>query len=56
MSRSKFLELVDDGRMPSPIAIDGVRVWDRLDLDAAFDEIKAKPDRADSFEQILGPR
>jgi hypothetical protein len=31
-----------------------VRVWDRLDLDAAFDEIKAVPDRIDSFEQILG--
>ena len=30
MSRSKFLELVGQGRLPKPKIIDGVRVWDRL--------------------------
>jgi hypothetical protein len=36
MSRSKFLELVEQGRLPKPKIIDGIRVWDRLGLEAAF--------------------
>ncbi len=39
MSRSKFLELVDDGRMPKSIHLDGIALWDRLALDVAFDEL-----------------
>jgi hypothetical protein len=42
MSRTKFLELVDSGRLPKPKIIDGIRVWDRLALDAAFNDF---PDR-----------
>ena len=34
--QTKFLELVADGRMPKPKRIDGVVVWDRLQLDTAF--------------------
>jgi hypothetical protein len=45
MSRSKFLELVEAQRLPKPKIIDGVRVWDRLALDAAFNGF---PDRAES--------
>ena len=44
MSRSKFLELVKQERLPTPKIIDGVRVWDRLALDAAFNDF---PDRGD---------
>jgi predicted DNA-binding transcriptional regulator AlpA len=54
MGKTKFLQLVDEGRMPKPLCIDGVRVWDRIDLDAAFDEIKRAPDRVNSFDVILG--
>jgi Phage integrase family len=36
MSRTKFRELVDDGPMPKPLCIDGIRVWDRLDEAFAF--------------------
>ena len=36
---SKFDVLVSDGRMPKPKKIDGRRVWDRLALDRAFDEL-----------------
>lgn len=36
LGRTKFLELVADGRLPQPIKIDGARVWDRLELEAAF--------------------
>jgi hypothetical protein len=43
MGRSKFLELVEDGRLQKPRAIDGMRVWDRLALDAAFNDF---PDRS----------
>jgi len=39
MSRSKFLELVEQGRLPKPKIIDGIRVWDRLAVDAAFKTI-----------------
>jgi predicted DNA-binding transcriptional regulator AlpA len=54
MSRSKFLELVESGKLPRPIAIDAMRVWDRIELDAAFDAIKAEPERTNSFDAILG--
>lgn len=54
MSKTKFLELVDSGRMPTPLTIDGIRVWDRLDLDAVFEEIKTAPDRVNSFDLIMG--
>lgn len=33
---TKFDQMVEDGRMPSPKRIDGRRVWDRLRLDSAF--------------------
>lgn len=40
MSLSKFLKLVEDGRMPQPTRIDGMVSWDRLDLDVAYDKLK----------------
>jgi predicted DNA-binding transcriptional regulator AlpA len=40
--RTKFLEMVEDGRMPPPIDIDGSPRWDRMDLDAAFDDLKER--------------
>jgi len=40
--RTKFLEMVDDGRMPKPIDVDGNPRWDRVDLDAAFDDLKER--------------
>lgn len=39
ISASKFEQLVKDGRMPPPREIDGCRVWDRMSLDAAFDDL-----------------
>jgi predicted DNA-binding transcriptional regulator AlpA len=38
--RTKFLEMVRDGRMPQPIYIDDNPRWDRRDLDAAWDDLK----------------
>lgn len=48
--RTKFLEMVDDGRMPKGKMVDGCRVWDRFRLDEAFE---ALPD-SDGNSQILG--
>lgn len=39
MSRSKFLELVKAGTFPYPITIDGMRLWDRLSLEAAVNDL-----------------
>lgn len=62
MSRSKFLELVSDGRLPKPKIVDSMAIWDRLALDSAFDDF---PERSDSdnftgcrnsFDEVLrGP-
>jgi predicted DNA-binding transcriptional regulator AlpA len=52
MSRSKFLELVEAHRLPRPKVIDGMRVWDRLALDAAFNDF---PDRGDN-DSLTGRR
>ena len=40
--RTKFLELVDDGRMPKPVDVDGYPRWDRVELDAAFEDLKER--------------
>jgi len=47
LSASKFDELVDDGRMPRPVRIDGCVRWDRQALDDAFDALS---DQAESVE------
>lgn len=39
MSTTKFDQLVKDGRMPEPIRIDGIVIWDIRKLDAAFDDL-----------------
>jgi hypothetical protein len=31
--------MVKDGRMPPPKMVDGARVWDRIALDVAFDDL-----------------
>ena len=40
MSRASFLRLVEDGVMPVPVRVKGMTMWDRYDLDAAFDDLK----------------
>jgi hypothetical protein len=59
MSRSKFLELVDAERLPRAKIIDGIRVWDRLALDAAFNDFLDRSDddtlagRRNTFDDAL---
>jgi predicted DNA-binding transcriptional regulator AlpA len=54
MGKTKFLELVDKGVIPRAIDIDGIRIWDRFDLDAVLEAAKenATSDR-NSFDKIL---
>jgi predicted DNA-binding transcriptional regulator AlpA len=37
---TKFSDMVADGRMPLPVDIDGSPRWDRLELDAAVENLK----------------
>lgn len=39
LGRTKFLEMVTDGRMPKGKLVDSCRVWDRFQLDEAFDAL-----------------
>jgi hypothetical protein len=59
MSRSKFLELVESRRLPAPKIVDGIRVWDRLALDAAFADFPERGEddnlaRRNTFDDVLG--
>ena len=50
LGRTKFLELVEDGRMPKPVRIEEeLPRWDRFDLDAAMHDLKQK--RRDPLER-----
>lgn len=42
MAVSTFFELVEDGLLPRGVEVKGMKMWDRHDLDAAFDELKAR--------------
>lgn len=44
ISATKFDELVAAGRMPQPRRIDGRKVWDRLELDDAFEALPHEDD------------
>jgi predicted DNA-binding transcriptional regulator AlpA len=48
---TKFDELVDDGRMPKPLRIDGRVLWDRFALDAAFDALSDQAGRASAWDE-----
>lgn len=53
MSRTKFLELVEDGRLPKPTRIDGMCLWCRIDLEAAFRSF-VNDESPNSFDQTFG--
>lgn len=42
VSVTKFLEMVGDKRMPTPVRIDRRTIWDIRALDAAFDALREK--------------
>jgi len=42
ISRTKFLDWVERGLMPQAKRIDGVVVWDRVEIDLAFEELSSE--------------
>ena len=52
VSPTLFDEMVADGRMPSPKIINSRRVWDRRELDVAFDAIPRREER-DPWDCLL---
>jgi hypothetical protein len=55
LGQTKFLELVEVGRLPAGIKIDGITCWDRIDLDSAFEDLKAAAgEKPNSFDAVLG--
>lgn len=41
---TKFDQMVADGRMPPPKKIDGRKVWDRAEIDRAFEALPSESD------------
>ena len=57
MSTSKFLELVDQGRLPKGKKLDGIVFWVRRTLDEFLDSYEGESDAAavdDKWKRILG--
>jgi hypothetical protein len=54
MSTSSFLRLVGTS-LPNGVPIGGMIIWDRLDLDAAFENLKnPEPQSENTMHKILG--
>ena len=55
MSTSSFLRLVEEEVMPKPVRIKGLVTWDRLELDAAFDNLKGQEENSgNTMHRLLG--
>jgi predicted DNA-binding transcriptional regulator AlpA len=55
MSRSTFLGLVKEGKMPKPIKIGAMTTWDRYDIDDAFEDFKRGVEPSgNTIHKILG--
>jgi predicted DNA-binding transcriptional regulator AlpA len=53
ISRTKFDELVKDGRMPQPHLVDGRRLWDRREVEECFDMLpRAAASEIDPWRQM----
>jgi hypothetical protein len=50
ISRSKFDQMLADGRMPAPRRIDGRKVWDIRSLDIAFDQLPTEDSQGQGWE------
>lgn len=48
--------MVDDGRMPKPRLINNRKVWDRRELDIAFDRLPNEVDPEDEANPFDGVR
>ncbi|MDX0836931.1 hypothetical protein GOD90_24320 [Sinorhizobium medicae] len=56
VSPSKFDQMVADRRMPRPKRIDGRTVWDRYQLDSAFDDLPSEKSGIEAQLEASGKR
>lgn len=56
VSPAKFDQLVADKRMPRPKRVDGRTIWDRFQLDAAFDDLPTEKTGIEARLEASGPR
>jgi predicted DNA-binding transcriptional regulator AlpA len=55
MGKSKFLDMVAQGRLSKPIPVDAMKIWDRYDLDADIERLKTQDDeRPNPIEEHYG--
>jgi predicted DNA-binding transcriptional regulator AlpA len=57
MSETTFLALVEEGQLPKPLHIKGMRIWDRYELDLWFERFKPEPDKPrqrNTFDERYG--
>jgi predicted DNA-binding transcriptional regulator AlpA len=57
MSTSQFLKMVEARELPAPIKVHAMAIWDRLELDAAIEDWRARQDepaRRNTFLSALG--
>lgn len=57
MSETSFLALVADGLLPKPKRVKGMAIWDRLELDAAFEALTQTDEpkrRRNTVNEALG--
>ena len=53
VSATKFDDWVARGLMPQPKRVDGIVVWDRLEIDAAFDDLPGS-DSVNPIDAVFG--
>lgn len=55
MSETTFLRMVADKQMPPGVPMNGMLIWDRFELDVAFEDWKARrKKKRNSINEILG--
>jgi hypothetical protein len=54
MSPASFHRLVDEGLLPPGHTVKGMVIWDRYELDAAFESLKGGDDVSNSMHKLLG--
>lgn len=52
VSPSQFDIMVSDGRMPTGFLVGKMRLWDRVDLDRSFDDLKEASDGGQGWDDV----
>jgi hypothetical protein len=52
VSPSTYLRMVEEGVMPKPIVHNGVRMWDRFEIDLACDCLREGP--TNTYDKAMG--